>query len=54
MFNMHINFKIYHDFKVVKILKIFILEFHIYSHLYHENIVTFTNIFKEELFKTAS
>lgn len=45
--------KTYSDFRVHKILKIFILGFKSYSHSYDENIETFSNIFKAKLFKTA-
>lgn len=54
MWNTHIDFKTYPDFRVVNILKIFILGVRVYSHLYNENIVTFTNIFNTELFKIAN
>lgn len=47
--NIHTDFKTYPDFRVVKMLKIFILGFRVYTH--DKIIEPFTNIFKAELLK---
>lgn len=47
--NIHTDFKTYPDFRVVKMLKIFILGFRVYTH--DKIIEPVTNIFKAELLK---
>ena len=52
MLNIHIDFKTCSDFRVVKMLKIFILGFRVYIH--DKIIEPFTNMLKAELVKRAN